>query len=124
MKKSELAKLDNMRPADLSGYLAINAAAKKSFMIAANADDEIVGVSVDALEDSQLYVTSSYEKISDLVINDLIINKDDCLVPSDPNNPQLDELDQKQENELKNIICLSASTVSELFQMFKEMMVQ
>lgn len=121
MKKSELKKLDSIDPANLTGYLAINAEANKSFVICSNVDNEIIGISVEALKDNKLFLTSCYEKISDLIIDELIINKDDFLVPSDPDNPKLDELDQKQEDELKKIVCISRDTVSELYKAFEQL---
>lgn len=114
MKQAQLKELDFTQPFDLSGQVVVNKETDKALVLVTDVDDEIEGLDISALKSGKLVTTQAYSKLSDLVINELVMHKDEN-VADDNDYPDISELDNG-DNKLAHVKILPSKQFNELYK--------
>lgn len=114
MKLTQLKELDFTQPFDLSGQVVVNKETNKALVLVTDVDDEIEGLDISALRSGKLITTQAYSKLSDLVINELVMHKDEN-VADDNDYPDISEL-ENGDNKLAHVKLLSSKRFNELYK--------
>ena len=114
MKLTQLKELDFTQPFDLSGQVVVNKETDKALVLVTDVDDEIEGLDIPALKSGKFVTTQAYSKLSDLIINELVIHKD-VNVADDNDYPDISELDNG-DNKLAHIKILPSKRFNELYK--------
>ena len=114
MKLAQLKELDFTQPFDLSGQVVVNKETDKALVLVTDVDDEIEGLDIPVLKSGKFVITQAYSKLSDLIINELVIHKD-VHVADDNDYPDISEL-ENGDNKLAHVKILSSKRFNELYK--------